>query len=91
MRIEAFMTRYEKLLARLMDGEADSNFEFSDLCWLLARIGFRERIRGDHHIFTLDGLPEIINFQPLGKNAKFYQVRQVRVTILRYHLHEEKK
>ena len=85
------MTRFEKVLSRLLDGEADSNFDFSDLCWLLSRIGFRERIRGSHHIFIIEGYPEIINLQASGGRAKLYQVRQVRSMILRYRLNEEKK
>jgi len=28
-------------------------------------LGFEERIKGDHHIFTKDGIAEIINIQPL--------------------------
>ena len=41
---------------------------------------------GSHHIFTKDGIQEIINFQPKGTSAKPYQVKQVRAIILKYHL-----
>jgi hypothetical protein len=41
-------------------------------------IGFDERIRGSHHIFTRAGIVEILNLQPRGSLAKPYQVRQVR-------------
>ncbi|MCL0042605.1 type II toxin-antitoxin system HicA family toxin [Thermodesulfovibrionales bacterium] len=61
-----------------------------DLRKLILRLGFDERIKGDHHIFTKDGVAEIMNIQPLkdGK-AKAYQVKQIRSIILRYKLHKE--
>ena len=54
----------------------------------LKDFGFFERIKGDHHIFYKEGIEEIINLQPLkdGK-AKAYQVKQVRVIILKYKFH----
>ena len=48
----------------------------------LVRFGFNERIRGDHHIYTKDGVEEILNLQPLGSKAKPYQVKQVRAVIV---------
>lgn len=44
---------------------------------------------GDHHIFSRDGIEEILNVQPRGSQAKAYQVKQVRGVILRYGLGEE--
>ena len=44
------------------------------------------RVKGDHHIYTCKGLPEIINIQPKGNMAKPYQVKQIREIILRYHI-----
>ena len=49
-------------------------------------LGFDERIRGDHHIFTKDGVVEILNLQPRGSQAKPYQVKQVRTVIVKYRL-----
>ena len=49
-------------------------------------LGFEERIRGSHHIFTRDGVEEILNLQPKGAKAKSYQVKQVRNVILDYRL-----
>jgi predicted RNase H-like HicB family nuclease len=37
-----------------------SNIEFKPLRGLLKRLGFSERIRGDHYIFTRDGVVEIL-------------------------------
>ena len=45
-----------------------------------------ERIRGSHHIFTKEGVEEILNLQPKGRQAKPYQVKQVRGVILKYRL-----
>ena len=82
------MTRYAKLLARLLSGTADRAFRFDDLCALLRRLGFAERQRGgSHHIFSRDGVHEILNLQPRGGGeAKPYQVRQVREVVLKYGL-----
>jgi len=50
------------------------------------KLGFGERIRGSHHIFSRDGVEEILNLQPKGSKAKPYQVKQVRHVILKYRL-----
>jgi hypothetical protein len=57
---------------------------------LLRRLGFDERIRGSHHIFTREGVEEILNLQPKGAKAKPYQVKQVRKVILDYKLGDGK-
>ena len=65
---------------------SDANVPFESLCALLKRLGFSERIKGDHHIFFKDDVEEILNLQPKGGKGKPYQVRQVRELILKYHL-----
>ena len=81
------MSRHDKFRHTLLGGQADANIDFADLRSLLLRLGFSERVSGDHFIFTRDGVAEIINIQPLsGGKAKPYQVRQVRVLIIRYGL-----
>lgn len=72
------MSKLTKTLARVLRGNADANIRFDDLRSLLVHLGFTERVRGDHHIFTRDGVPEILNLQPRGGKAKPYQVKQVR-------------
>jgi hypothetical protein len=52
----------------------------------MKHLGFDERIRGDHHIFTMNGVEEILNLQPKNAKAKPYQVKQVRNIILKYNL-----
>ena len=80
----------KKILDKILSGLADKNIRFQDLRKLLKDFGFSERIKGDHHIFYKEGIEEIINLQPLkdGK-AKAYQVKQVRVIILKYKFHRE--
>lgn len=73
------MSKITKTLNRVLGGRADANIRFDDLRGVLAHFGFSERIRGDHHIFTRDGLAEILNLQPRGSKAKAYHVKQVRV------------
>jgi hypothetical protein len=51
-------------------------------------MGFNERTRGSHHIFSRDDIEEMLNLQPLGSMAKPYQVRQARAVIVRYKLAE---
>lgn len=52
----------------------------------MERLGFECRVRGDHFIYTKDGVEEIVNIQPAVNKAKPYQVKQVRELILKYHL-----
>lgn len=80
------MGKYDKILQKIIHGRADANILFSELRQLLLRLDFQERIRGDHHIFTKEGVAEILNIQPLGAMAKAYQVKQVRQIIVRYRL-----
>jgi hypothetical protein len=65
-----------------MAGRGDANLPFGPLCRLLRGLGFAERIKGDHHVFTMQGVEEILNLQPKGDKAKPYQVNQVRRIIL---------
>ncbi len=80
------MSKVAKTLDRILRGTSDANIRFDDLRAVLVRLGFAERVRGDHHIFTRDGVPEILNFQPRGSQAKAYQVKQVRGVIVAHGL-----
>lgn len=79
-------TRFEKLLRQILRGTSDANIAFRDLRRLLTRLGFEERTKGSHHIFTKAGILEMINLQEDGDQAKPYQVRQVRRLIVKYKL-----
>ncbi len=80
------MSKIRKTLDRVLRGTSDANIRFDDLRALLDHLGFAERVRGDHHIFARDGVPEILNLQPRGSQAKPYQVKQVREVIVRHGL-----
>lgn len=80
------MGKIEKTLDRVIRGTSDASIRFQDLRALLKHLGFQERIRGSHHIFTRDGIPEILNLQPKGGLAKPYQVRQVRNVVVDHQL-----
>lgn len=75
------MSKVAKTLARVIRGNADANIRFDDLRHALLHLGFAERIRGDHHIFTREGVVEILNLQPRNGMAKPYQVKQVRAIL----------
>ena len=74
---------------RVLKGTSDAGIRFHDLCTLLRRLGFTERVKGSHHIFIRDGIDEILNVQPKGTMAKPYQVKQVRRVLVQYRLAEE--
>ena len=59
---------------------------FNDLCNVLNKLGFQQRIKGSHHIFFKNDIDEIINIQPRLNKAKEYQVKQVREIIVKYKL-----
>jgi len=80
------MSQANKILEVILHGASDANIRFAELCQLIRRLGFTERIRGSHHIFTRDNVEEILNLQPKGAKAKPYQVKQVRNVILKYKL-----
>ena len=80
------MSRDEDLRRKILSGRSDANIGFEELrAWLL-RLGFAERVRGSHHLFRREGVRELINLQREGRQAKPYQVRQIRQTILRNNL-----
>jgi hypothetical protein len=80
------VSKITKTLDRVLRGNADANTRFGDIRALLKHLGFAERIRGDHHIFSRDDVPEILNLQPRSGKAKAYQVKQVRGVITGYKL-----
>ncbi|MEO7622330.1 MAG: hypothetical protein ABIS30_04630 [Gallionella sp.] len=48
-------------------------------------MGFEKRIKGGHHLFSKNGVEEIVNIQSAGNKAKPYQVK-LRAIIMKYHL-----
>ncbi len=80
------MGKIERLIEKILLGNADANIDFADLCGVLLSLGFSERRKGSHHVFFKSGLDELINLQRDGSKAKPYQVRQVRSIIQRNNL-----
>jgi len=81
------MTKKQKIIEKLLSGESDNNFDFSELVSLMKILGFQLRVKGSHYIFYRDGISEIINIQPVRENkGKPYQVKQIRNLILKYKL-----
>lgn len=69
------MTSPKKTLEKVRRGTSDANIQFGDLTTLLLALGFEERIKGSHHIFSLEGQEAALNLQQDGSKAKPYQVR----------------
>ena len=51
----------KQILLRVLQGNADANIRFEDLRSLLSALGFAERIKGSHHIYTKSEVAEILN------------------------------
>jgi predicted RNA binding protein YcfA (HicA-like mRNA interferase family) len=77
--------RPRKTLERILFGS--KNIRFNDLTGMVRAFGFRlSRISGSHHIFMHPGIPELVNLQEVGGQAKPYQVRQFMKLVERYNL-----
>jgi len=80
----------KNILEKVLSGIADANIRFSELQKLILSLGFKERIKGDHHIYSKTGIAEIVNIQPLNNGkAKPYQVKQIRNLIHKYKLNKD--
>ena len=80
------MSKFEKLIIKLLSGSADGSFSFGELVKILDSLGFTGRIKGSHHIYFKEGVAEIINIQPKDGKAKPYQIKQVRELVIKYKL-----
>ena len=57
------MSRYERLIERILRGQSDANIRFADLCALMRHFGFDERTRGSHYLYRRRGVVEKVNLQ----------------------------
>jgi predicted RNA binding protein YcfA (HicA-like mRNA interferase family) len=74
-----------KALAKILAGSKSTRF--ADMTRLVIGFGFHlSRTSGSHHIFTHPGIPELVNLQEVGGEAKPYQVRQFLKLVERYNL-----
>lgn len=74
-----------KLLHRALSGS--KNIRFDELVGLVGAFGFRlSRTSGSHHIFVHKNVPELLNLQDVGGEAKPYQIKQFLRLVERYNL-----
>lgn len=78
--------RPRRLLERLLRGSFD-NVRFADFERIVEAFGFEARRQdGSHCIFAHPDIPELLNLQNAGGQAKPYQVRQFLRLVERYAL-----
>jgi predicted RNA binding protein YcfA (HicA-like mRNA interferase family) len=80
------VSQQDQLLSKILLGVSDADIPFVQLWQLLNKLGFDERIRGSHYIFTKKDVEEILNLQHSKGKAKPYQVKKVREVLLKYQL-----
>jgi predicted RNA binding protein YcfA (HicA-like mRNA interferase family) len=74
-----------KLLRRALSGS--KSLRFDELVGLVGAFGFRlSRVNGSHHIFVHKDVPELLNVQNVGGEAKPYQIKQFLRLVERYNL-----
>ena len=78
------MSKFDKIIDRILSGSSDANIDFDELLKVLQKLGFQLRVKGSHHILFKEGVIEIINIQSKSGKAKPYQVKQIRNLIVRY-------
>jgi predicted RNA binding protein YcfA (HicA-like mRNA interferase family) len=79
------MAKLEKVLERVMKGRGAISFR--DFERLLLALGFRhDRTGGSHRIYVHPRATRPLSVQPRGKDAKPYQVRQLREMIEEFDL-----
>lgn len=67
----------EEILKRIVEGR--HAIAFRDFERVLRKLGFEEaRIRGSHQIYRHPKVPRPLSIQRFGKEAKPYQIRQLR-------------
>jgi len=64
------VSQRDKLLVKILLGTSDANMPFEPLCQLLVSLGFDERIQGSHHIFSKEGVEEILNLQAQARKSQ---------------------
>jgi predicted RNA binding protein YcfA (HicA-like mRNA interferase family) len=78
----------KKILQKLLSGS--KNVSFSEMRILTEAFGFKlSRVKGSHHIFVHEDVPELINLQNVDGKVKNYQVKQFLEIIEKYNLQLE--
>jgi hypothetical protein len=79
------MAKTGAILEKVITGQG--RIKFRDIQKLLLELGFYlDRIRGSHHIYIHPKATRPLNIQPVGNEAKPYQVRQLRDMIVEFSL-----
>ena len=74
-----------KVLEKILGGSR--NVRFADMRGLVEAFGFAPaRVSGSHHIFTHPDVPELVNLQEVGGQAKPYQIRQFLKLVEEYNI-----
>src|SRR5262245_41833828 len=60
-KLDDLMSQSDRLLPGTLHGTPDASISFEGICQWLRRLGFDERIRGRHHIFTRKGAKRSLN------------------------------
>jgi len=58
------ISKTNKILEKVLFGYSDANVDFDDLRKLLVELGFTERIKGSHHIFTQMTMKKLSIYNP---------------------------
>lgn len=83
------MTKPSKLYQQLLSGRAGI-ISFRDFVRLLEAFGFaHDRTVGSHRQYVHPLVPRSLPVQPVGKDAKKYQVRELLEIVEAYGLHIE--
>ncbi len=82
------MANLKRVLESVLTGRGTINFR--DLEGLLTALGFQlSRTSGSHRIYVHSRVSRPLSVQPFGKDAKPYQVRQLRDMIREFELRLE--
>ena len=82
------MTSARKTFEAIKTGQV--NIAFADLQRLIDKLGFvLARVSGSHHIYIHPDVSRPVNIQPDGRDAKGYQIRQLRRIIDEFNLRIE--
>ncbi len=64
-----------KLLQKLI--QSRNNVSFDDFVHCIELVGFKlKRVSGSHHVFSKEGIPDLVNVQCINGKAKPYQISQ---------------
>lgn len=70
------MTRIDKLYTQVL-ANPGGQLAFRDFIALIEAVGFRlSRTKGSHRSYVHPSCPKLLVIQPMGKEAKRYQVRE---------------